>query len=348
MPFLSLFFAALPIKAHSQFTNAQTGYQYKFPKDHGAHPDFASEWWYYTGNLRSPDGKQAFGYQLTFFRIGLQPDGKAIYAAHLALSDLKKQKFYFFDRLNPAILDKAGTKPGLIWNKNWQTQIKGKTHQLQAKTAKFSLNLQLCTTQDPIIQGKAGEGISRKGNCASCASHYYSIPRLKTTGKIGLADQSWQVQGLSWMDHEFGSNQLADDQTGWDWFSLHLADGSSLMIYQLRSKAGTASNYANGTLIKPNGEQVYLSKEDFNLQPLKTWRSPHTKAIYPLSWHLHIPKHKINLTVQAQMADQELQTQNSTDVSYWEGSVKVLQDQKNAGEGYMELTGYAETMSNKF
>ncbi len=339
----------LPKAKLLEFENAEIGYSYTFPKDHSAHKQFASEWWYYTGNLHSAR-KRNFGYQLTFFRIGTKPNGESIYAAHFALSDISKKKFYFWDRLGRDFLQMAGVKDTLIWNKNWSVLIDENVHYLKAEADDVKIDLTLSQVGMPVIQGKPGEGISRKGDCKSCASHYYSLPNLKTEGKIIIKGEVFSVEGRSWMDHEFGSSQLQENQVGWDWFSLQFNDGSSLMLYRMRQIDGKVSDFSNGTYLSREGKQEYLARQDFYLKPVKYWISPKTKASYPLVWEITIPKLDLGLKVVPQMSNQELQTENSTRVSYWEGAVRVIDRAtgRKIGQGYMELTGYAGSLKGKF
>lgn len=335
--------APAPIKA---FKSAQPGYWYRFPEDHSAHPEFATEWWYYTGNLHSAR-KRDFGYQLTFFRIGLKPGGEPIYAAHFALTDLKKKKFYFWDKLQRPLLEMAGVQGTYIWNKNWSVKIDGDHHHLLAEEDGLKINLHLYQVGKPVIQGIPKEGISRKGSCPTCASHYYSLPNMYTNGYVLVDGEAYRVSGKSWMDHEFGSNQLQEGQKGWDWFSLNFNDGSSLMLYRIR---GQTSAFSNGTYVSKNGEQQYLGASDFILKPSKYWRSQASKAIYPVVWEVTVPKIDLGIKVYPKLAHQELQTKRSTRVSYWEGAVRAIDraSGRQVGAGYMELTGYDDKLKGKF
>ncbi|MDX1919962.1 MAG: lipocalin-like domain-containing protein [Candidatus Caenarcaniphilales bacterium] len=361
-------------KALSSFEVAKPGYWYRFPQDHLAHPSFANEWWYYTGNLTSKRLNKEFGYQLTFFRVALEPGGESIYLAHFALSDLSKKKFYFSERVNRNILQKAGAssvtslgatsmankksiKDVLVWNKDWSTQIygTGELHQLNASSKddegnEYSIQLRLRTNKTPVIQGKKGEGLSRKGKCLSCASHYYSYPVLETFGKITVDGEDFQVSGKSWMDHEFGSSQLMENQVGWDWFSIQMYDGSSLMLYRMREKNGKTSEFSSGTFLPHSGQAQHLERKDFFLKAKKYWQSDETKVKYPLVWDVTVPSYDLGLRIIPKMTHQELVTQKSTKVSYWEGAIEVLDrvSGKRVGEGYLELTGYDGKLKGKF
>ncbi|MDJ0625882.1 MAG: lipocalin-like domain-containing protein [Candidatus Caenarcaniphilales bacterium] len=335
----------------SPFSSAEPGYWYQFPKDHSSHSQFSTEWWYYTGNLFSPRTKSEYGYQLTFFRIGLEPNGNSIYAAHFAVSDIEKKKFYHFEKINRSILSKAGIEQTFIWNGNWSTNIfpNIEKHILKAEQDGISINLTLQPLTNPIIHGIQGEGISRKGSCKSCASHYYSFPLIETSGKININGKELNVVGKSWMDHEFGSSQLEKEQVGWDWFSIQFSDESSLMIYQIREKNGKTSKFSSASYISNNGEVTHLKKSELYLKGKKKWKSPKTNIEYPLEWEITIPKLNLGLKVIPKMFNQELTTQKSTAVNYWEGAIKVIDrvSGKKIGSGYLELTGYDESLNEK-
>lgn len=363
------------IKKVNQFQNATSGYWYKFPQDHLSHPEYANEWWYYTGNLTSKRLNKEFGYQLTFFRVALEPEGENIYLAHFALSDIKNKKFYFSELMNRNLLQKAGVKAKAplikggeqssqkiqevkIWNQNWSSTIvgNGQEHLLKAfahdenLNQDYSITLNLQTNKTPVIQGKKGEGISRKGSCPSCASHYYSYPSLDTYGNVIIDGEKFEVTGQSWMDHEFGSSQLMENQVGWDWFSIQLFDGSSLMLYRIREANGKTSEFSSGTFTTLSGQSQHLEKDDFFLFQRKYWQSKKTKISYPLVWDITVPKSDLALRVIPKMTNQELITNKSTKVSYWEGAIEVLDrvSGKKLGDGYLELTGYDGKLKGKF
>ncbi|MDX1918429.1 MAG: lipocalin-like domain-containing protein [Candidatus Caenarcaniphilales bacterium] len=347
-----LFLSSLLKVTADGFLSAKKGYQYNFPFDHGAHPQFATEWWYYTGNLEAIDGDDRFGFQLTFFRIGVSPQ-ESIYAAHFALSDIDGKRFAYFDRINRPQQNIAGVAQDAngtaIWNKNWSSRISadGKSHLLTAQEGGVSINLNLAPSFKPVIQGVPGEGISRKGDCENCASHYYSYPSMMVNGTLSILGRTIPVAGTSWMDHEFGSNHPNHNQVGWDWFSMHLDHGDSLMLYRIRQADGSISPFSNGTYISSKGKQTYLSKGDFNLIPRKTWKSPKSGAIYPLTWEITVPRLNLGLKVYPELVNQELDTSKSTRAKYWEGAIRVIDraKAKEVGQGYLELTGYADGAS---
>ncbi|GAC1619492.1 MAG: lipocalin-like domain-containing protein [Candidatus Acidiferrum sp.] len=351
---LAAFFLMLqPLAA--QYRTALPGYNYEFPRDHFNHPEFQTEWWYYTGNLRSVDGHR-FGFELTFFRQAVARntarensqthswDVDDLYLAHLALSDLDGGAFYHFERINRAGPGLAGisSTDQRVWNGNWQVHWNAETQELQATEARFQLQLALRSLKPPVIHGE--NGISQKSAGAGHASHYISLTRLETHGTIELKGKKIDVAGVSWMDHEFFTQQLAGDQAGWDWLSLQLDDNTEVMLYRFRRKDGSADPYSAGTFIDAAGKSFHLRSADFILQPQReTFTSPETRAIYPIHWKIVIPKLEINLEAVAPLASQELAGKTKLAPSYWEGAIKLSGqrgDQPIAGVGYLEMTGY--------
>ncbi|MFO0774796.1 MAG: lipocalin-like domain-containing protein [Nitrospiraceae bacterium] len=351
------------------FEPARPGYQMVFPRDHGAHPAFQTEWWYYTGHLQTDDGRP-FGYQLTFFRRGLHrhdtistapadaPPRSAwrvddLYFAHLALTDIDGKQFHFTDRISREGLGKAGADVGRlhVWLDRWQTSTDEHAtdarapHHLVADGPDFSLTLTATPTKPPTIHGT--DGVSRKGPDADQASHYYSLTRMDTVGSITTGDRRLSVRGVSWMDHEFGSGALHPSIVGWDWFSLHLATGEEVMVYRLRLNDGSPAPASSATWIRRDGSTEHLPVEAVSIDVLDWWTSPHSQARYPSRWRVRVPSHQLELTVTPQLADQELRTTRSTQVTYWEGAVRaegtIGSDRRRIhGDGYVELTGYAE------
>lgn len=353
------------------FKMALPGYSFQFPADHASHPNYKTEWWYYTGHLKTDSGK-TYGYELTFFRSGAglkhPPTTSAwrlqdIYATHFAISDEDHQKFYMAEKLNRNHVGAAHAETDFykIWNENWSAKLstnpaQPNTHQLSASTNQFKIALDLTPEKPVVIHGK--NGVSQKADCTGCASHYYSLTRLATTGTLWINGKPERVRGLSWMDHEFGSNQLTATQTGWDWFSIQLDNQTELMLYVLRNekkdKSGKPLQYldpnSSGTLVYANGTTEHLSLGDFKIKALKRWVSPNTKAVYPMGWNIQIPKKNIHLTITPTFKNQELVTQQSTQVAYWEGSSQVKGTVNNkpvVGLAYVEMTGYAEKFRQK-
>lgn len=339
------------IKNEDGWREAEAGYRYEFPPDHASHEDYKVEWWYYTGNVETKEGRR-FGYQLTFFRVGVvrEPLSESrwairnLYMAHLAISDLSQKEFYSFERMNRAGVGWAGAETSgyRVWNEDWEARLDGRDHLLQAREGDYELDLRLALQKPEVIHGE--NGISRKGPAVENASHYYSLTRLQTRGQIKVGGQSFEVTGLSWMDHEFGTSFLEEEQTGWDWFSVQLDDGRDLMIFQIRRRDGSIDPRSSGTLIDTDGRAVHLPLSDFALSSSDVWRSTESGASYPINWTIDLPLYDLRLKVKAAFDNQELRTTESTGVTYWEGSVKVegtSGDKKIAGRGYLEMTGYA-------
>jgi len=346
-------------REHSGFRPAVAGYTYRFPHDHGAHDEFRTEWWYYTGHLSSENGRR-FGYQLTFFRRGIEqartrsnPSRWAIrhlYLAHFALSDHGQARFRYAERVSRAGLGKAGAEADhlRVWIDRWIVETSSPEdarHHLRASAKDFSIDLVLTPEKPPVVHGEGG--ISRKGSAAGQASHYYSLPRLATRGTLWVDGARLTVSGTSWMDHEFGSGDLGDEQVGWDWFSVQLDNRSELMFYRLRRTDGTSDTASSGTLILPDGRTQHLSVSDLQIENLDHWSSSASGARYPSRWRISVPSLGLSLSLVPLFPEQELITRHSTQVTYWEGAVHIsglLRNAPVAGQGYVELTGYAERL----
>jgi predicted secreted hydrolase len=349
---LLLAFACLCLSAaQDPYKTAVPGYRYEFPRDYFNHPEFQTEWWYYTGNVTANDGHR-FGFELTFFREGVSRDsGKQetwdlqdVYLAHLALSDLDGKGFYHTERTNRAGPGIAGIDQGQgrIWNGNWSVRWNGTDQAIEAMEERFSLALKLQPEKPPVIHGE--NGVSQKAAGTGRASHYISLTCMKTNGTIELAGKSYIVSGLAWMDHEFFTHQLEKDQVGWDWFSIQLSDNTELMLYRIRRSDGSVDSFSAGTFVDPLGHSVHLRKEDFLLLPqVETWKSPVSGAVYPVQWRIVIPKLEIELKATTRLKSQELSGQSKMVPSYWEGAMDLNGYQSNsavAGVGYLEMTGY--------
>jgi predicted secreted hydrolase len=334
------------------FQPALPGWKYEFPRDHRVHREFKTEWWYYNGYLKGPDGR-IFGYQFTFFRVGLvpgpAPQGSSrwriqdVYLAHLAISDISKKEFLYREKAGRDSLGLAGADDNQyrVWIENWKVLEEGKGHQIQAGDADLSLSLKIIPTGPPLIHGT--NGVIRKGGGAGQAAHYYSMPRMETKGILRIKGKEIPVTGISWMDHEFGSNQLQGTQIGWDWFSLQLDNGMDLMIYQLRHEDGRVDPNSSGTLAGADFHPIHLLLSEIKLRVLNFWKSSRSGAAYPASWEVYLPQYDLRLELVPLMSDQELMTPRSTGVTYWEGIVKVKGTYKGrivTGNGYVEMTGY--------
>lgn len=342
-----------------EFRSAQPGYQFHFPFDHGSHDDFQTEWWYYTGHLRDGKGR-TFGYQVTFFRRAVTPNGAArnpsrwtvqhIYFAHFALTDEGKGAFRFAEKISRAGIGKAGARTGTldVWIDDWSSRADGDLQVIQARDDEVALTLKLSPEKLPVIHG--ADGVSRKGATAAEASHYYSSSRMHTEGTLTIRGAAIPVTGQSWMDHEFGSNQLGKTQIGWDWFSLQLADRSELMVYQIRRQDGSVEAASGGTWISPDGTSRHLTKESIQVDILDRWKSPRSGGVYPARWRLTVAPLGLSVEIRPTIPDQELLTHASTQVTYWEGSITVQGEREGkpiSGVGYAELTGYATSLRGR-
>ncbi len=320
----------------------------KFPQDHGPHPSFQTEWWYYTGNLRTEEGRH-FGYQLTFFRRALacesgdkSPVGtsqwrtRQIYFAHFAVTDTQENRFYSSSRMNRQSLGIAGSTavPFAVWVDDWSAGGRSKSVVLTAREKDTVFNLRLTRGGPLLLQGD--RGFSRKGPGLTNASYYYSLPRLMTRGTLKIGSQTHKVTGFSWFDHEWSTTALGRDVTGWDWFSFHLKDGRDLMVCQIRDAKGRSNGYGFGSLARPDGTYEILTADQFTLTPTGYWTSPRGKR-YPGKWKITLPGQGLSMSVVPVIPDQE----HTHMGVYWEGAVTVVGvNQEIQGEGYVELTGY--------
>ena len=340
----------LPVAA-AQFRNALPGYRYEFPRDYFNHPDFQTEWWYYTGNVRSVDGRR-FGFELTFFRQGVNRDlpktqtwdVRDIYIAHLALSDLDGHAYYHAERVNRAGPGVAGVseQPARIWNGNWRIAWQGEEQKLYAVNDQMEVRLRCDPEKPAVVHGE--NGVSQKAEGSGHASHYISFTRLRTRGQLAIAGKTFDVSGLAWMDHEFFTRQLAANQIGWDWLSMQLDDKTELMLFRLRRKDGSVDPYSAGTFIDAHGASTHLRAADFTLQPLaEVWSSLATHASYPIRWSVSVPQLGIKVDVQTPLPPQEFVGSSSLAPNYWEGAVALAGTKGTApltGIGYLEMTGY--------
>jgi predicted secreted hydrolase len=331
----------------SGFTRAVAPYSFTFPADYGIHPAFQLEWWYYTGNLTSSDGRR-FGYQFTIFRYGIIPPSNGqlaerddLFAADLAISDVEGQQF-LAQRIPPSF-GPAGVSPDVplhIWVRNWQMTAQdaaAKMIHLQASTALIGIDLTTLQIKPPALNGD--HGLSIKGPLPGEASYYYSLTRLPTTGSLTINGASFQVTGNSWMDHEFSTGALDKNAQGWDWFSLQLDNNRELMIYFIRNQDGSIEPASQGTFVDAEGTTQTISLTKIQVQTLTHWTSPQSGVSYPSGWRITIQNPSFQLTVTPLLADQE---QRSI-ITYWEGAVSITGSdagQAVTGSGYVELTGY--------
>jgi len=335
------------------FSKAVEKRKFIFPDDHGPHPNFRTEWWYFTGNLTSEDNRK-FGYQFTIFRTALSKEkqernsewnSNQIYMAHFAVTDIDGNKFYFYERFSREGNDLAGAQinPFKVWLEDWQiNQTEKRTAfdlpviSIKAKSEKAEIDFKLESVKPFVLQGD--EGLSQKGSQQGNASYYYSYTRLKTNGKIILDGKEYSVNGFSWMDREWSTSALSDDQRGWDWFALQFDDNTEIMYYQMRKKDGTADIFSKGVYVNKDGTSQLIKKEGVILKVNDYWESP-TGEKYPSGWRLRIPSKEIDINITPAIKNQLMDVA----VRYWEGSVKIdgtKSVSKITGSGYVELTGY--------
>ena len=338
---------------------AAAGYRFEFPRDHASHPDYKIEWWYYTGNVNTADGRR-FGYQVTFFRVGIDhapanPSKWALrdlYMTHLAVSDARGNRYRFAEKLSrggPGLAGAASDRYH-VWNEDWAAMLVGNReprsgtraqHVIKASSANAAVDLVLDEGKRPVINGV--NGISQKGAQPGNASHYYSLTRMPTRGTLTIDGEQFEVTGDSWMDHEFGTSFLEPDQRGWDWLSIQMSDGRELMLYQLRRADQSRDPRSSGTLVDRSGGSIHLSNDQFTLTPGRSQFTSKNGATYPTEWIIGVPSQKIELRVTTPVNDQELSLLPSTGIAYWEGMIDVAGTSGGAavsGSGYLEMTGY--------
>ena len=347
----------------------------QFPRDLGPHPEYQTEWWYYTGSLQTAAGRR-FGYQLTFFRRALTADGgrpgddrpqpgqreqsstpgaqapsdwrtEQIYLAHFAITDVEGEAFYPNERFSRGALGLAGAQvePYRVWLEDWSAvETADGAVRLIAQAEDVALDLRLTQTLPPILHGDGG--LSPKGPEEGNASYYYSIVQQETTGTVAVQGESYAVEGLSWKDHEYSTSALSPGAIGWDWFSLQMDSGAALMFFQIRREDGSLQPESSGTFIHPDGATQEVTLDMWQMEVTGTWESPHSGAEYPAGWRIRIPELDLILEGQPLLADQEL----NVSTVYWEGVVNfagMWQGENISATGYIELTGYAGSMEGR-
>ena len=338
-----------------RFARALEPRAFQFPRDHGPHNDYATEWWYYTGNLTGEDGGD-YGFQLTFFRSALAPGessrssdfaAQQIYMAHFAVTSAPAGRHVSFDRFSRGaggVAGATGTPRYEVWLDDWRAQEAAPGQfrlqaAAQAENGPVSIDLTLTETRPPLFHGEAG--YSRKGPEPGNANHYYSLVRMETVGNIVIGGAQVPVTGLSWMDHEFGTSALSQNAAGWDWFAVTLDNEVVLMFAEIRTPFGASQEIFEGTLSFPDGRQVAIHPDDFSLTPTGQWTSPDTGTVYPSGWRVSFPQHETELTIDPLIDDQEMDVA----FTYYEGATVVrgtMNGEPVAGRGYVELTGYGQ------
>ncbi len=354
-PVLTVLQALGPGSHDDGFARAIAPREFHFPDDHGPHPEFRNEWWYWTGNLVAAGGR-AFGFELTIFRTALAPDQdphrasawapRDIYMAHFTISDIAAGHFHAFERTSRGALDLAGAKaaPWRMWVLDWSATgpddpTIALPFRLRAREGGFALDLSLEQGKPPVLEGD--RGLSRKGPETDNASYYYSLTRMPTSGAITVGGERFEVRGESWMDREWSTRALSSDQVGWNWFAVRLDDGRELMFFHLRRRDGKKDAWSSGTLVERDGTPRRLGADDVKVEPIGTWTSPRSHTEYPAAFRLAVPAATLDVQVLPLLADQEL----DLTFRYWEGAVRVegTAGGKTAkGLGYLELTGYGD------
>ena len=347
------------VAATEGWKEARSGYEWEFPEDHWTRRDYRTEWWYFTGHLESSgQKKRSFGYQFTFFRVGVVPGqlplksdwgGGNLIMGHAAISDLEDRKHRFsetlfretpflggFSAYPEPVIARSLAPPGT--DGEWSLRWNGEAFDLVAidKHQGFSFKLSTRPIKPLVLQGPGG--LSPKSRDGTSASLYYSYTRLATNGTVEVDGESYPVKGESWMDKEFSSNILSEDQVGWDWFSLQLRDGRDLMIFQLRNQDGE-TDFSWATLVSSDGKATYLNEADWSLEPVEWWSSP-SGATYPVGWTLKVLSVG-SMELLAEFSDQENRSRLIPGLNYWEGVIKARSSAgSELGRGFAELTGY--------
>ena len=345
-------------ESKNKFLKASPNYQMTFPRDFGPHSNFRTDWWYYTGNLQTASGRR-FGYQLTFFRNGMVPKKSApvrksrwgvheIFFAHFAITDVQNQNHQHAEKYARGIkeLAKATSEPFHVSIEDWFVEGKSPGEaKASAQTKDMEIQLDLKPQKPLALQGI--NGFSQKSFDPSNASQYYSFTRIQTSGRLRIGKETFEVTGLSWMDQEFSTSLLEKTQQGWDWFSIQLSDNTEIMVFQLRDERGPQYYYRTGTFVNSKGQATPISIDEVRFESTKTWKSPSSKGVYPIHWVIQIPKHNLDLNIQAVIPNQEMQT----GIEYWEGAIDVSGTKSNrpiSGQGYLEMTGYTESIQRNF
>ncbi len=339
--------------AEKTFAQVREIRTFKFPQDHGSHLEFESEWWYFTGNVFGSD-KRRYGYQFTIFRRSTGASqaqlesnwaSDQIYLAHIGITDAAGNRLLHAEKYGRGALDLSGSQaqPFRVWVEKWQVQGREGACEgcldltIEAHSEEFSFHLHLQSEKPVVLQGEAG--LSRKSSTTDSASYYYSLTRLATHGEMKINGQSVQVYGFSWMDHEWFSAVLSDDDAGWDWFSLQFENNREMMLFQVRKQDPNMPSFKYGILVSSDGTTEVLRPDEIEFKPQRTWQSDASQAQYPIGWSIMIPSRGLNLIVDAVVDNQE----RDGSFRYWEGMIDVTVTEGSnrfSGNGYLEMTGY--------
>lgn len=321
-----------------------------FPRDHGAHPEFRTEWWYLTGVCG--EGEQQLGFQITFFRSRTQhpTDNPSRFSptqllfAHAAIAQPARGSLYHADRAARSGTARASFSQqdtGVVID-DWFLKRTSQGYRAEIHDRQFSLTMNASTSSPVILRGQGG--VSAKGPEPELASYYYSRPQIPVQVAITLqpntrSAQSLTLSGKAWLDHEWSSSLLMPQAVGWDWIGINLHDGSSLMAFRIRSKTGNAL-WWEWDWRTPEGirKSQARSAPDWKIQ--ETWRSARSQITYPIQWRIEVDGRTYELI--PIMANQEVDARASTGGYYWEGAVTLRSEGQSIGVGYLELTGYGE------
>jgi len=320
-----------------------------FPRDHGAHPDLRTEWWYVTGRARA--GTRTFGFQVTFFRSRVDTAQRLQSAfaahqllfAHAAVTDVQGRRLWHDQRIARAGfgIAQAASDDTRLSIRDWSLvrQPDGRYHAC-LPAGEFALDLRFAPTQPLLLQGQ--QGLSRKGPETRQASYYYSQPQLQASGRCRAGGRDEAVTGRAWLDHEWSSAYLPRGARGWDWVGLNFDDGSALMAFRMRGQSDEAVLWAAGTWRDARGNSVALDAQSIRFTPLRHWQSPRTAVRFPVAFRLVAGA--LEMELQPLMDDQESDSRATTGAIYWEGAMTVLRGGRRVGRGYLELTGYGEPL----
>lgn len=307
----------------------------RLPADDAPHDDL-TEWWYYTGHLSGSRG-QRYGFEFVIFQVKRQ-DIPVYYPSHFAITDWQRRAFHYDQR---AWSREESPKEFNLTDGDWLIGGDGRSDRLRAGLAGYRIDLETTSTKPPVHHGT--NGVVSFGPVGD--SYYYSDTRLAVSGTLIDHGVSLPVRGEAWKDRQWGNFlTVSGAGSGWDWFSLQLDDGSELMLFLLRGAFGEVSP-SYGTVISPDGQSRTLAPNEARVQPTSHWTSPHTHATYPQSWTITLPGRGLVLSVRPVIPDQELDTTQTTGQIYWEGEVEVTGTSDGmmvSGQGYVELTGYAQ------
>lgn len=330
--------------AAPDFPDVLSGVPLQFPRDHGSHPDFRTEWWYVTGWVTDAKGRE-FGVQVTFFRsrTGIGEDSRSAFApsqllfAHAAIADSAHGRLRHDQRVARMGLGlaEAATTMTDVRVGDWSLVLAGNRYAARIEARDFSLDLAFTAMTPVLLQGE--QGWSRKGPRDAQASYYYSRPQLVTTGSIGIGPRQHAVRGTSWLDHEWSSAYLAPEARGWDWLGVNFDDGGALMLFRIRAHDGSVY-WAGGTSRNAAGVTRTLRPEEITFCARRSWQSPRTGVVYPVAFDVRAGE--LEFVVEPLLDDQELDARASVGTIYWEGAVRVSAGGRAAGRGYLELTGY--------